>query len=195
MRKSGLYAGPRRRQPAIAPIGTGLTPSCALHYRVLVCVPRKLDMNCRAWLCWTVATLALAALPAAAALYKWTDENGRIVYGDTPPAGVKAERVNAAVPPADPNAVREMAAKDAQINKRQQARAEDEAKAEKAQADAKAKLERCAQIRGNIQTLRSDANVFRYNEKGEKVYMEAPDRAKGVADSEKLLRDLNCPAG
>jgi hypothetical protein len=150
-------------------------------------------MNGRASLCLAICALTFAALPAAAALYKWTDENGRVVYGDTPPAGVKAERVTTAVPPADPNAVREMASKDAQINKRQQARADDEAKAEKAQADAKAKLERCAQIRGNIQTLRSDANVFRFNEKGEKVYMEAPAREKGVADAEKLLRDLNCP--
>ena len=149
-------------------------------------------MNRRVSLCVAVCALAFAALPATAALYKWIDENGRVVYGDTPPAGVKAERVNAAVPPADPNAVREMAAKDAQINKRQQARADDEVKAEKAQADAKAKLERCAQIRGNIQTLRSDAAVFRFNEKGEKVYMEAPDRTKGIADAEKLLRDINC---
>jgi hypothetical protein len=139
-----------------------------------------------------VCALAFAALPAAAALYKWTDENGRVVYGDTPPAGVKAERINAVVPPADPSAVREMASKDAQINKRQQARAEEEAKTDKAQADAKAKGERCAQIRGNIQTLRSEAPVYRFNEKGEKVYLEAPDREKSVADSEKLLRDLNC---
>jgi uncharacterized protein DUF4124 len=152
-------------------------------------------MNGRTSLCLALCALAFAALPAAAALYKWTDENGRVVYGDTPPAGVKAERVTTAVPPADPNAVREMASKDAQINKRQQARVDEEAKAEKAQADAKAKLDRCTQIRGNIQTLRSDANVVRYNEKGEKLYLDAPERAKGIADSEKLLRDLNCAGG
>src|SRR5260221_14731640 len=103
-------------------------------------------MSRRAWFCIAVCALGFAALPAAAALYKWTDENGRVVYGDTPPAGVKAERVNSAAPPADPNAIRDMASKDAQINKRQQGRAEDEAKAEKAQADAKGKLQRCAQI-------------------------------------------------
>jgi hypothetical protein len=91
----------------------------------------------RSSLLWLAAcTLAFAALPAGAALYKWNDENGRVVYGDTPPAGVKAERVNPSVAPADPNAVRDMAAKDAQINKRQQDRAEEETKAEKAQADA-----------------------------------------------------------
>ena len=142
---------------------------------------------------FALALCALAlALPATAALYKWTDENGRTVYGDTPPAGVKAERVNAAASPADPNAVRDMAAKDAQFKARQRARAEEDAKAQKTQADAKAKGERCAQIRGNIQTMRSDAAIYKFNEKGEKVYLEAPDREKSIADSEKLLRDLNC---
>ncbi|TMG87420.1 MAG: DUF4124 domain-containing protein [Betaproteobacteria bacterium] len=149
-------------------------------------------MKRRASLCVAVLALALAALPAAAALYKWSDENGRVVYGDTPPAGVKAERVNAAVPPADPNAVRDMASKDAQIKARQQARAEDEVKAEKTQAEAKAKLERCAQVRGNIQNMRSNAAVYRFNDKGEKVYLESAEREKSIADSQKLLRDLNC---
>src|SRR5438552_1237128 len=149
-------------------------------------------MKRRASLCVAVLALALAALPAAAALYKWSDENGRVVYGDTPPAGVKAERVNAAVPPADPNAVRDMASKDAQIKARQQARAEDEVKAEKTQAEAKAKLERCAQVRGNIQNMRSNAAVYRFNDKGEKVYLESAEREKSIADSQKTLRDLNC---
>jgi hypothetical protein len=137
-------------------------------------------------------SLALATLPASAALYKWTDENGRTVYGDTPPAGVKVEKVNAAAPPADPNAVREMAAKDAEFKARQKARSEQEAKADKAQADAKAKLERCAELKANIQTMRSSAAVYKFNENGEKVYFEDADRKKSIADSEKQLRDLNC---
>jgi uncharacterized protein DUF4124 len=149
-------------------------------------------MNRRISLAVALCALALVALPAAAALYKWTDENGRSVYGDTPPAGVKAERVNAATPPADPNAVRDLATKDAQIKARQRTRAEEEAKTEKAQADAKAKGERCAQIRGNIQTMRSSVAVYKFNEKGEKVFLEGPDREKSIADSQKLLRDLNC---
>jgi len=151
-------------------------------------------MNCRSLLWLVACTLAFAALPAAAALYKWNDENGRVVYGDTPPAGVKAERVNPSVAPADPNAVRDMAAKDAQMNKRQQDRAQDETKTEKAQADARAKLDRCAQIRGRLQTLRADVAVYRFNDKGEKVFMPAAERDKAVAESEKMLRDLNCPS-
>ena len=96
--------------------------------------------------------------------------------------------------PADPNAVRDMAAKDAQMNKRQQNRAEEEAKEEKAQADAKLRLDRCAQVRGRLQTLRADVAMYRFNDKGEKVYMPAAERDKAVAESEKMLRDLSCPA-
>jgi hypothetical protein len=151
-------------------------------------------MNYRSLLRLAACALAFAALPCAAALYKWNDENGRVVYGDTPPAGVKAERVNPAVAPADPNAVRDMAARDAQINKRQQGRAEEEAKAEKAQADARARLDRCAQIRGRLQTLRADVPVYRFNDKGERVSMPAAERDKAVVESEKMLRELNCPS-
>jgi hypothetical protein len=171
-----------------------LTLFAALHYRVVIDV-QGVDMKTRMALAAALCAVALVAVPASAALYKWTDENGRTVYGDTPPAGVKAEKVNAPSAPANPNAVRDMAATDAQIKARQRARAEEDAKAEKAQADAKAKLERCAAIRGNIQTMRSPAQVYKYNEKGEKIYLEAPDREKNIADSENLLRNLNCPPG
>jgi hypothetical protein len=138
--------------------------------------------------------IALAAASAQAVLYKWTDENGRVVYGDQPPAGAKPERVNPGIGPADPNAVRSMAAKDAEIKKRQQQRTEDEAKADKEQADAKKKVDMCGQARGRIRTLREDVNVYRYNEKGEKIFFEPAERQKAIADNEKLMRDLNCPA-
>jgi len=151
-------------------------------------------MKRRISLAIALCAVALAATPLSAALYKWTDENGRTVYGDTPPAGVKAERVNAPSAPANPNAVRDMAATDAQIKARQRARVEEDAKAEKAQTDAKAKLERCAQLRGNIQTMRSSAAVYKFNDKGEKIYLEAADRERSIADSETQLRNLNCPA-
>ncbi|MGH8849792.1 MAG: DUF4124 domain-containing protein [Casimicrobiaceae bacterium] len=138
--------------------------------------------------------MTLAAANCLAVLYKWTDENGRTVYGDQPPASVKAERVNPGIGPGDPGAVRSMAAKDAEIKARQQQRADAEAKADKDQADAKKKLDMCAQARGRIRTLRADANVYRYDAKGEKVLLEAPERQKAITDNEKMLHDLNCPA-
>jgi hypothetical protein len=134
-----------------------------------------------------------AALPAAAALYKWTDENGRIVYGDTPPPGVKAERINTATPPPDANAVRDMAQKDAEIKKRLQERENASAKAQKAEADAKAKLERCTQIEGRLKGLKGDAPIYHFNDKGERVYYEPAEREKEINDSVEQMRTLECP--
>jgi hypothetical protein len=141
-----------------------------------------------------ICMLLFAALPAGAALYKWTDEKGGTVYGDTPPPGVKAERITAVVAPGDPNAVQQMASKDAELKKRQQARAEDEAKAQKAELDAKAKLERCVQLRGRMQTLRSNTPLYKFNDAGAKVYYDAAERDSAVAETEKAMRDLECPS-
>ncbi|HEY7944434.1 MAG: DUF4124 domain-containing protein [Burkholderiales bacterium] len=152
-------------------------------------LPRSLLLTA---VCGVAMTLATANCQAV--LYKWTDENGRTVYGDQPPASAKAERVNPGLGPADSGAVRSMAAKDAEIRKRQQQRADAEAKADKEQADAKKKLDMCAQARGRIRSLRDDTNVYRYNEKGDKVFLEPPERQKAIADNEKMVRDLNCPA-
>ena len=137
--------------------------------------------------------LALATTASHAILYKWVDENGRVSYGDQPPPGAKPEKLNASIGPADPNAVRDMATKDAEIKKRQQQRADEAAKTAKDESDGKKKLDQCVQARGRIKTLRNDTAVFRYNEKGEKVLYDAADRERAIADNQKLMRDLNCP--
>jgi hypothetical protein len=140
------------------------------------------------------AFLALATTASQAILYKWTDENGRVVYGDQPPPGAKPEKLNTGIGPADPNAVRDMASKDAEIKKRQQLRADDAAKTAKDEVDGKKKLDQCVQARGRIKTLQGDAPVFRYNEKGERLFYEQADRDRAIADNQKLMRDLACPA-
>jgi len=136
--------------------------------------------------------MAFACGRAMAVTYKWIDENGRVVYGDTPPAGVKAERVVTGTAPADPAAVRDLAAKDAEINKRMQQRSEAEAKADKDRVDVNLRRSQCQQATGRIKSLREDANVFRYNEKGERVYFTAAERESSIAQNQKIMRDLGC---
>ena len=140
------------------------------------------------------AFIALASTASHAILYKWIDENGRVVYGDQPPPGAKPEKLNANLGPADPNAVRDMASKDAEIKKRQQQRLDEAAKTAKDETDVKKKLDQCVQARGRIKTLRNDSAVYKYNEKGDKVFYEAADRERAIADNQKLMRDLSCPA-
>jgi|SRR5450631_667063 len=140
------------------------------------------------------AFLALASTASQAILYKWIDENGRVVYGDQPPPGAKPEKLNTGIGPANPTAVRDMASKDAELRKNQQQRADDVAKTAKDESDNKKKLDQCVQARGRIKTLRNETAVYRYNEKGEKVFYEAADRERAIADNQKMMKDLNCPA-
>ncbi|MEO8740631.1 MAG: DUF4124 domain-containing protein [Casimicrobiaceae bacterium] len=135
---------------------------------------------------------ALVTTLAFGVMYKWVDDNGRVVYGDTPPAGVKAERMGGTVAPADPAAVRDLANKDAQIRKRAQQREDDSAKQEKNLADANLRRTQCQQAIGRSKSLRDDANVYRYNEKGERVYLNAAMREESIAQNQKLMRDLGC---
>src|ERR1700682_4699 len=105
--------------------------------------------------------IALATTASHAILYKWTDENGRVAYGDQPPPGAKPERLNASLGPSDPNAVRDMASKDAEIKKRQQQRADEAAKTAKDESDGKRKLAQCVQAEGRIKTVRHERGGYR----------------------------------
>jgi len=142
-----------------------------------------------------VAAFALlaAALPASAALYKWTDASGRVVYSDQPPPpGVKSDQMNAAPPPANPNAVREMAEQEAELKKRQQDRVkqgEDEAKT---RADVAKRNTNCASARAQVQALgESQRVIYRYDDKGQRYALDGAARAREQAE---LLRwiDANC---
>jgi hypothetical protein len=135
---------------------------------------------------------AFAGSAASGAMYKWVDENGRVAYGDTPPPGAKAERMNSGPAPADPAAVRDMANKDAEIKKRMQQRTDDEAKVQKDRVDENLRRTQCQQAAGRIRSLRQDANVYRYNEKGEKVFLDAAARENSIAENNKLMREIGC---
>ena len=77
-------------------------------------------------------------MPVAAVTYKVARrERARRLWRHAPPPGCQAERINAALPPADPNAAHGLASQDAAFKKRQQDRADEEAKAaERIRADA-----------------------------------------------------------
>ena len=131
---------------------------------------------------------AALSLPVTAALYKWTDANGRVVYSDQPPpGGVKSEVVGPAPPPANPNAVKEMASQDQEMRKRQMDRVDAEKKAEKDRSLATRRQDLCLIVRGKIKDLgASQVAVYKYNEKGERVYMDDAERRKEIEANQEL---------
>ena len=151
--------------------------------------PLKRAAAARAGRAALVAPAALALLllvaPAQAALYKWVDASGTVVYSDQPPpAGIKSELVTAPVaPPSNPNALKEMANKDLEQKKRLAQQAQDEKAADKARADEVKKRDVCQQMRGSLRIYQSGDPVYRINENGQRVNLD--DAAK-AAERDKL---------
>lgn len=152
-------------------------------------VPGKVAMS-------LLAAFACAAmsLPAAAALYKWTDTNGRVVYSDQPPTGnVKYETVSTSgAAPSNPEAVREMAQKDLELKRRAKDAAEKDQKAEAQRIETAKRVEMCQRAQSNVKQLSADqVALVRYNEKGEMVYVDDAQRRKERADIEAWMK-ANC---
>jgi Skp family chaperone for outer membrane proteins len=155
---------------------------------------RRGHCGCPAVLAGIAAAMLLAAGPATAALYKWVDASGRVSYSDQPPPGnVKSEIVIAPAPPANADAVRNLANQEAELKKRQAQRADDQKKAEKARVDQTARQESCAEARGQIKMYQADVLVQRVNAKGEPVFMDDSMKKKERERLEAMVRE-KCPA-
>lgn len=143
-----------------------------------------------------VLIVAGSATPAAAALYKWTDAQGRVVYSDQPPnADVKTEQLRGAPPPANPNAAKELAQREAEFKKRQADTAKAEAKETKDRANAAQLAESCAQAKSELKTLaETQIAIYRYNEKGEREVMDDDARGRERAKLNTWMRDNKCPS-
>ncbi len=137
---------------------------------------------------------AVSQTMAAAALYKWTDAQGRVVYSDQPPQGdVKSQQLRGAPPPANPNAAKELAQREADFRKRQADADAAATKAGKQRMDAEKLAEACAQAKGQLKQLsESQLAIYRYNDKGEREVMDEDARGRERAKLNAWMRDNKC---
>jgi hypothetical protein len=143
-----------------------------------------------------LALVALVATPAHGALYKWTDANGRVVYSDQPPMGnFKTELVQGASPPSNPNAVKEMAEKEAELKKRQQDAAAGAQQTDVQRLEAAKRADQCIRMQNQARQLGAEQiALVRYNAKGEMIYIDDATRKKERAETEAWVK-TNCPPG
>ena len=115
------------------------------------------------------------------------------MYSDQPPSGkFNAESIAPPPPPANPNAVKDLANKEAELIQRRQLRAEEESKAAKGRVDAERKRDQCGKTRGQLAALRSEPNLYQTNGKGERVFMDDVARRKERDQLTAWLKE-NCP--
>ncbi len=135
--------------------------------------------------------LVMAAPFAAAQVYKWVDEKGRVQYGESPPPGVKATPINvpAAPPaPAQPSwKEKELESKRSKIERERRESAE----ANQARARDANREEACSDARRRLAILQEQIAVYQRNDKGERVYMEDKDRPAEIARYQRFVAE-NC---
>ena len=138
---------------------------------------------------------ALAALPAAAAMYKWVDEKGVTHYSESPPPdGRKATKVEPkVVPPSGPGAAPVDWKKREQDSRKQRIEREqaDEASKARAHNEYAERANRCNQAKRDLEVLNLQVPVYSKNERGERVYVEDKDRAAEMAAARRII-EANC---
>ena len=126
--------------------------------------------------------LALAVGSAQAQpLYKWVDEKGVTQYSQSPPPeGTKgAAKMELRVSPQPSGAADDWKAKE-MLSK--QKKAKDEVVGERTrQQEASMRRDRCHSAADRLGLYRSQVPVYRFNDKGERVYIEDAERPAEMA--------------
>jgi hypothetical protein len=142
------------------------------------------------------AALIVWSAVASAVVYKWTDAQGNVHYGDQPPNGVKAEIVeglgthisslNGAPPPAPARPASQPAAAGAPAkDKPFDAAAADDATA--------ARAKQCADAQARMKQLNEGRHLFRTGPTGERDYLTSDQIDSERADAKKEV-DTVCGA-
>jgi len=123
-----------------------------------------------------LAGVILAGSAAASEIYKWTDENGTVHYGDRPTGANSEVRLNISSEPTDPERVQQIvqARADARAEREEaeSARAATEASPEELRAEAEERAEKCTMYKDRLQKFVTSRRLYRHDESGERVYLD-----------------------
>lgn len=137
----------------------------------------------------------LGATSYANEIYKWTDEDGNVHYGDRPTgaAAESAETIALASRPTSSTAVRERI--DSRLERQEQraearsAREEAEQKAaeERKAAEEKAKL--CSEYRTRLEKFVTSRRLYKMDDSGERVYLDEAEMQKARSDLQARIEE------
>ena len=137
--------------------------------------------------------VTVSTVVCADEIYKWTDENGDVHYGDRPTGEVSEERIPLTYNRTDSAALQDrVASYDDATQARHNARADaDERKLSAAEERAAAEEERalCEEYRAKLTTMVESHRVYRLDEAGERVYLDEVERAEASAQAQKIYKE------
>jgi Domain of unknown function (DUF4124) len=141
-----------------------------------------------------IAALAFSAA-ASAQMYKWVEKDGKVRYGDTPPAGadatpMKAPSAGTAPAPAAPEGKKEQPlSPEAAFRKRQLERDEQEQKAAKERELGEQKRANCERSQASLRQLQSGQRITSVNASGERVYIDDDQRTREIDRAQKAVSE------
>ncbi len=131
-------------------------------------------------------------------VYKWVDKDGKVQYSDQPPLSGDAKKLkrkskdaaepasaapagNAAVP------VKSVADQELEFRKRKGEKEEAEKKQKLDAEFAQKEKEYCDSLRNSLRTHGDGTRLVRYNEKGERIFLDDKERAAAKQNIEERL--------
>ena len=119
--------------------------------------------------------VSAAGMAFASNIYKWTDEQGNVHYGDRPTGDASEERLAISSRPTDPSKVqtRVQAAYEARAAAKKAAASEPAGpSSEELQAQALERQEKCATYKARLQKFLTSHRLYKEDENGERVYLD-----------------------
>lgn len=136
--------------------------------------------------------ILLASASANAAMYKWTDQNGQVQYGEHPPAGIEAKTIAAPPPPADPGVKREPLEKQVeQMQTDSTKREERQTEYAKKEEIAKIREENCRVARSNLVILNQGGHRLTQMPDGTYKRLLPEEKEAMIAETKKQI-EQNC---
>ena len=126
-------------------------------------------------------------------IYKWTDENGTVHYGDRPTGEATEEQLQISYSRTNPEALENRVKSfEEREESRREARAEAEEKKREAEEEriaADEKLAECQTYQASLNKMIASPRVYRTNEAGERVYLDDAQREQSIARAEALVNE------
>jgi hypothetical protein len=135
--------------------------------------------------------LLLAMNQAGAAMFKWTDANGNVQYGQHPPAGVDAEYLKAdqqpkAGTPATPSLQEQVEA----LDKRLAQEAEQKAKEAQKEQDAENRKINCTNARKNLEQLNMGGHRLTRMPDGSYERLDEKQKQAEITKNQQAVKDF-----
>ena len=140
-----------------------------------------------------VTAMTIASGAMANEIYKWTDENGTVHYGDRPSGASTEERLAMTYTRTDNAAVQQrvQARVEATTARREARSAVAEAEEEAAEKEAMAaeRAERCDKARARLEGYLQSQRLYRMDDNGERVYLDDTQRENARQKAEEQITE------